>query len=115
MATYTKNKLSGSTNGMAIKVVAVATIGTTIHTAVIGTSSWDEIWLYAQNTDPVARNLTIEWGTVTTPNAIIVSIPAQSGLVLVVPGLLLQNGLLVTAFASAANVIMISGYVNSIV
>jgi len=33
---------------------------------------------------------------------------------LVVPGLLLQNGLTVRAFAGTANVILINGYVNRI-
>ena len=35
MATFTKLKLSGSTDGKAIKVAATATAGTTIHTAPI--------------------------------------------------------------------------------
>ena len=34
-----KSPLSGSTNGMPIKVVATATLGTTIHTAVSGTTA----------------------------------------------------------------------------
>jgi hypothetical protein len=32
----------------------------------------------------------------------------------VCPGLLLQNGLVIKAFAAAANVVMINGYVNRI-
>ena len=43
MATFTKTLLSGSTNGKAILVAATATPGTTIHTAVAGTSSLDEM------------------------------------------------------------------------
>ncbi len=39
MATYSKVLLSGSTNGKQIKVAATATPGTTIHTAVTGTTS----------------------------------------------------------------------------
>lgn len=113
---FTKNILSGSTNGKGIKVVATATLGTTIHTAVSGTSSFDEIWLYAYNSDTVTRTLTIEWGQATVPDGnIIVSIPNQSGRFLLVDGRLLNNSLVVTAFASAANVIIIDGFVNSIV
>lgn len=116
MATYTKQLLSGSTNGMPIKVVATATLGTTIHTAVSGTSSLDEIWLWAINTDTVDRLLTIEYGDATAPDHnIILTIPAKSGLITVIPGLLLQNAKVVTAFAAAANVIIIDGYVNRIV
>jgi len=114
MATYTKALLSGSTNGRGIKVVQTATAGTTIHTAVAGTSAWDEIWLYAMNIDTTARKLTIEWGNPAVDDNIELTIPAESGLVLVAPGLLLQNSLVVTAFAAAANVVIIHGYVNAI-
>ena len=114
MATYTKGLLSGSTNGRGIKVVQTATAGTTIHTAVAGTSAWDEIWLYAVNIDTTSRKLTIEWGNAAVDDNIELTIPAESGLVLVVPGLLLQNELVVKAFAATANVIIIHGYVNAI-
>ena len=115
MATFTKVLLSGSTNGKAIKVVATASTGTTIHTCPSGTSSLDEIWLYAVNSSSTASKLTIEWGQTTAPDGNIeLTIPAESGLVLVVPGLLLQNSLVVTAFADAANVVLVHGYVNRV-
>jgi len=115
MATFTKILLSGSTNGKAILVTATATPGTTIHTAVAGTSSLDEIWLYAVNSSTSDVKLTIEWGEATAPNGNIeVTIPGESGLTMVIPGLLLQNSLVVKAFASTANVICIHGYVNRI-
>ena len=120
MSTFTKAKLSGSTDGRAILVVPTSTPGTLIHTAVSGTINFDEIWLFAQNNDIVDRILTIAWGGVSSPTDLIIAIvPAQdtsggSGLVLVVPGLILQNGLLVRAFANAANVVTISGFVNQI-
>lgn len=116
MTTFAKALLSGSTNGKDIKVVATSSAGTTIHTAVSGTSSFDEIWLWAVNHDTVARLLTIQWGGTTSPDDNIeVTIPAQGGLTLVIPGLLLQNSLVVKAFAAAANVILINGFVNTIV
>lgn len=115
MATYSKQLLSGSTNGKQIKVVATATAGTTIHTAVSGTSDFDEIWLYAVNSDTTARKLTIEWGEATSPDGSIeVTIAPEDGYVLIVPGLVLQNSLVVKAFAATANVILINGYVNRI-
>lgn len=115
MAAYTKVLLSGSTNGKAIKVAATATLGTTIHTAVSGTSSLDEIWLYAVNSSSSAVKLTIEWGEAAAPDGNIEkTIPAEDGLYCVVPGLLLQNSLVVTAFAGTANVITIHGFVNRI-
>jgi hypothetical protein len=117
MATATKRKLSGSTNGKAIKVVQTATAGDTIHTAVAGTTAgtYDEIWLYAVNSSASAVKLTIEWGQADAPDGNIEqTIAAESGLTLVVPGLILQNECVVKAFASAANVVLIHGYVNSI-
>ena len=116
--TVTKRILSGSTNGKPIKVVATATLGTTIHTAVAGTTAgtYDEIWLYAYNGDSTARILTIEYGGATVPDQnIVLTLASKAGLQLVVPGLVLQNGLVVTAFADAANVVTISGWVNSMV
>ena len=116
MATFTKTLLSGSTNGKAIKVAATATAGTTIHTAVSGTSSLDEIWLYAHNSSASTVKLTLEWGEATAPDGNIeINIGAEgTGLVLVAPGLLLQNSLVVKAFAATANVVTLTGYVNRI-
>ena len=115
MATYSKVLLSGSTNGKQIKVVQTATAGTTIHTATSGTSNLDEIWLYAVNSSSSAVKLTIEWGEATAPDGNIeVTVPAEDGYMLVVPGLLLQNSLVVKAFAGTANVVLINGYVNRI-
>ena len=115
MATYTKTLLSVSTNGRGIKVVATASPGTTIHTAVSGTSSWDEIWLYAYNSSGSLVGLTIQWGGTTAPDdSILIYLMPQSGLQLIVPGLLLNNSLLVKAFADAANVVTIHGFVNRI-
>src|SRR4030067_268824 len=102
MATAVKRKLSGSTDGKQIKVVATATAGTTIHTAVAGTTAgtFDEIWLYAVNSSASAVKLTIEWGEATAPDGNIeVTLDAESGYQLIIPGLLLQNGMVVKAFA----------------
>tara|TARA_R100001143_G_C3271153_1_gene92238 strand:- start:182 stop:535 length:354 start_codon:yes stop_codon:yes gene_type:complete len=113
MATYSKELLSASTNGKAIKVTATATAGTLIHTAVSGTSSLDEIWLYAVNSSASLVKLTLEWGEATAPDGNIEqNVPAESGLMLLVPGLVLQNGLTVKAFAGTGSVITIAGYVN---
>ena len=113
MATFSKLKLSGSTDGKQIKVVATATAGTTIHTA--HATALDEVWLWAVNSDTTARKLTVEWGEATAPDGNIeVTIPAESGYLLVVPGLILTNSLVVKAFAATANVLLINGYVNRI-
>lgn len=115
MATFSKQKLSGSTNGKNILVVATATAGTLMHTAVTGTTDWDEVWMWAQNTETTARKLTIEWGEATAPNGNIeLTIPAEAGPVLVIPGWIIQNGLEIRAFSAAANTTVINGYVNRI-
>ena len=108
--TYTKELLSGSTNGKGILVVATSTAGTLIHTAVAGTSSKDELTLFAVNSTSTSKKLTIEWGEATAPvGNIEQTIAAESGLVLVVPGLLINNGLEVRAFCESANVVIIHG------
>ena len=115
MPTYTKRLLSGSTQGKGIKVAATATAGTTIHTAVAGTDDMEEIWLFAFNSHTADVVLTIEWGEATAPDGnIVCTVRYKTGLALVVPGLLLQNELVVKAFASVANVVTLHGYVNRI-
>lgn len=113
MATFSKELLSGSTNGKAVKVVQTATAGTTIHTA--HATATDEIWLYAVNSSASSVKLTIEWGEATAPDGNVeLTVTAESGLVLVIPGLPLTGSLVVKAFAATADVILIHGYVNRI-
>lgn len=118
MATFTKNHLSGSTDGKMIKVVQTATAGTTIHTGPTSTAHFHEVWLYAVNSSASTVKLTIEWGGVASPDDLIeFTVPAEDGLYVVVPGLVLQgnaSALVVRAFAATANVISIAGYVNEI-
>ena len=115
MATYSKIALSNSTAGKQILVVATASSGTSIHTAIAGTADFDEIWLYATNNHTSSVNLTIEYGGTTSPNDLIqMVIPSKTGLYLIVPGLILQNSNIVRAFANVTNVISISGWVNRI-
>lgn len=113
----TKRLLSGSTDGKAIKVAATSTPGTTIHTAVSGTTAgtYHEIWLWAYNHHTANVDLTIEFGGTTSPdNVVVASIPFKQGLVPVIPGFLLQNGAVVKAFAATGDVVTIMGFVNSI-
>lgn len=111
--TYTKVLLSGSTSGRSIKVVATATPGTTIHTA--HATAYDEVHLDAFNSDTSPRKLTIEFGGTTSPDDTVeVTIPAEGGAVVVIPGWPLTGGLVIKAFCATANVVMINGYVNRI-
>jgi hypothetical protein len=117
MATYARNLLSGSTNGKPIPVAATATPGTTIHTAVSGTSSFDEIYMWVSNVTGSAATLTIEWGGTTDPGNHSVkslSIPANSVPIPIMTGQVLNNGLVVKAFSGTGSALNITGYVNSI-
>jgi len=116
MAIAVKRKLSGSTDGKPIKVAATATPGTALHTAVAGTTAgtYDEVWLWVQNNHTEDVVLTIEFGSNSTDDNIVRTIPHQSGLIPIIPGLPLQNAATVKAFASVADVLSIVGFVNAI-
>jgi len=118
MATFSKIALSGSTDGKMIKVAQTATAGTTIHTGSATATTFDEIWLYAVNSDTTARKLTVEWGGVSSPDDLIeFTVPAESGLYLITAGLVIKGNatpLVVRAFCASANVVMIAGFVNRI-
>lgn len=112
--TLAKIPLSGSTHGRGIKVAAtVIGSATTIHTAQATTTDGlgDEVVLYACNTDSSARTLSIAFGGTTSPDDVQqFQIPANTT-VQIMSGLLIRNALVVGAFASAANVVTIHGYV----
>jgi len=121
MATFTKVLLSGSTQGKAIKVAATTSgsAGTTIHATGTSSSIIDEVWLYAYNSSSSSVVLTIQWGGVTAvDNETKISIPATSGLTLVIPGLILTGtgsaANTIAAYAGTTNVVTVSGYVNRV-
>ena len=113
MATFTKVKLSESTNGRQIKVVQTATAGTLIHTC--HATAQDELTLYAYNGHTADVVLTLELGGVSTPDDTIVqTITFKTGLTKILDGQPLTGSVAIRAFAPTPNVIMISGYVNRI-
>lgn len=106
---------SGSTDGRMVKVVATGTPGTILHTVVAGTDDMDEVFVWAVNSDASTQKLTIELGGVSTPDDLIeFTVPAEDGLYLVVPGIRLQNGAIVRAFAATTNLVMCVTNVNRI-
>lgn len=117
MATITRQLLSGSTDGLQIKVTGTGTGSTvTVHTA--DATAEDHIYLYADNDSTSDVLLTLEWGGTTDPdNLMKITIPARGVLGLdgpkqIVPGLPLTNSKVLKAFAATANVIKLSGFVN---
>lgn len=119
MANFSKVNLSGSTGGQAIKLTATASTGNTIHSTGTSSTILDEVWIYAYNGSSTTTTLTIQYGgTTAVDNDIKVTLNAQAGLTLVVPGLLLAGtgsvARTIYAYASTANVVTVSGYVNRI-
>lgn len=117
MPSYSREKLSASTNCEPVKIAATSTPGTTIHTAITGTTGFDEIYLWVTNTSASAVALTIEFGGTTDPDNLIVkslSIPANSPPIPILTGQMLNNGQVLAAFAGTTNVLLATGYVNRI-
>ena len=116
MATYSIEKLSGSTDGKGIKVTGTTSAAdVTIHTATAGAGDIDLITLYAVNQDTANRDLTIAWGAETDPdNLMTVTVPFKAGPVLICDRVPIMNSLVIGAWASAANVVMVYGYVSRV-
>jgi hypothetical protein len=113
---FSHEVLSGSTNGLAIVVAATGTAGTTIHTAIAGTTSRDEVWLWATNLDAVgeSRTLTVEFGDVLATSGWVTPVACKAGPVLICPGFPIRNGEVIAAYADEANDVLIFGYVNRV-
>jgi hypothetical protein len=117
MATYSKLTLSGSVSGRQILISGMTSgSATQIHTAVAGSSSFDEIWIYAYNDSTASLLTSVLWGATTEPNDVArFSVPSRSGRVLIVDGKLLNNGLTISAYCTASNSVVVDGFVNRIV
>lgn len=115
MATFSKQFLSGSTNG---KLISVGATTTTIHATGTSNSIIDEIWLYAVNQSSADVKLTVEWGGTTAADIIEFTVKSESGLYLIVPGLIARGtgtvATTISALCASANAINIGGYVNRI-
>jgi hypothetical protein len=117
MAVFSGGVLSGSANGRPIPVVATATAGTLIHTAVTGTTSFDELYVWASNVTAIAATLTIEWGGVTDPGDHLTkayNIPANSLPIPIALGQRAQGGVVIRAFSGTASALNITGYYNRV-
>lgn len=117
MATFSKQILSGSTDGARVLIVPTSGTGTTIHTGSATATTIDEVWLYAYNNHTSDVLLTIQWCGTAGEDQIQFTVPFRKGLYLVVAGLPIKGNatpLIVRAFAATANVVTIFGYVNRI-
>lgn len=109
---YTREPLSGSTHGRGVKVAATGTPGTTIHTGQASTTLTDVVTLYAYNSNTTTETLVLEWGGTTAPDDNLgFDIPPKAT-VCIVPDLIIRNSLVVKAFSTTANKVVLFGFVN---
>ena len=108
--------LSGSTNGRGIKITGTTSGGAnTIHTATSTLGVIDEVWLYCYNSGGADLVLYLCLGGTTDPDDIVkVTIPAQTGDILVLSGECFNGGVVIKAYAQTTNYLVIRGYVNRI-
>jgi len=103
--------LSASTSGRGIKVVATASPGTLIHTA--HATKLDRIYISVYNSHNATVELFLQWGgTVSPDDEVRQTIKFRSGEELAIAGRLLTGELVVRAYASVANVLVISGEIE---
>ena len=118
MATFTAMTLSAATNGAPIRVAAIASSGTTIHTATTSDmpEGCDEVWLWAGNIGATAVNGSLYISSDGTGNkSINFRAPAAfNGPIPILAGHRLCDGVVITATASVADVVLIWGNVNRI-
>lgn len=122
MATFSKQKLSASTDGKVILVKSSTfSSGNTnlnMHVSVSGSTDWDEIWIYIANTETTPLELEMQWGRTSgssdTTVDMYVTIPSKSGFILIVPGIILNNSQAVRCRCSTADKLQVMGFVNRI-
>lgn len=90
-----------------------------IHWNTDASTTGHEVWLYANNTASTSQMLTLHFGDFKNSDEILINLDADSGLVPVIPGLMLRNGSdnklkAVTAAATSASAVNLFGYVNKI-
>ncbi len=108
--TYTK--LSASTNGRAIKVVATASAGTLVHTTG-GTESF--VTMDAYNSGTVEQVVVVQWGGTTSPDDhYVFRLPPGRAPVLLFDRKFIAGSLLIRVYSTTANVVIVGGYVEEV-
>lgn len=113
-----KAAVSGSTNGLPIKVTGTNDAGkVTVHTGVSGTTDWDFVNLYAHVDDAQTTSvvLTLSFDNGDDPDDLMhITLPAhgtpgEDGQIPILEDHPIQNGKVIYAYAGTANVVMLSG------
>ena len=108
---FTTHNLSESTDCMPIQIWTTANPGVLIHTAGSGTTNYDEIVLYVNNTSGGKVLVTLQWGNL-LPSGYWCEWVQPYTTHIIAPSLKLQNSRQIRAFAATANVINIAGDVT---
>jgi hypothetical protein len=113
MATVSKIKLSGSSDGEPINLATSSSGATTIHTfcTSAGDNTYDEIYLWGINNSTAARNITLEYGS--TALTIVHSVAAKAGATLMLPGLIGNTSMVLKGFGAVAGCEVV-GFGNAI-
>lgn len=113
-----KSKFSESVDGLGIYPSATSSPGDLVHIGPSDSLTYEEVYLWAQNTYAGELLLTLEWGDDNDPdNLIQMTIAPQAGPQLVIPGLILKGNstpLEIRAFSESSGLgtsIVLYGYV----
>ena len=115
MAVFNGTLLTGSSNGLPIPITAVATPGTTVHTA--AAVGYEEVFLWVSNVTSSTATITIEWGGVTDPGDHLVHeypVPANSLPIPLALGQRIDGSVVIAAFSGTASALNVTGYVNQV-
>lgn len=96
---------STGNDGDMIAITQTSTEGNELHASIAGTDHIEEVFVYACNIHTANVLVTIEIGGVAAANRMTHSIPFDDGFHLIVPGIRIQNGTTIDAFASVTAVI----------
>jgi hypothetical protein len=120
MTTISKIKFSADVQGTGFPISDNAT-PVTIHSTLTSSAVLDEVWLYVSNSSPTNSHLLQVYFTNAVYTTFIVEVPALSGMVLLVPGLIVSgNGTVASNVAvlddsgTGVNTLCVYGFVNRI-
>lgn len=112
--TYQIQPLSANGNYLPINITSIASASPNlIHTA--ASTDFDELWIEAFNYSVEDILLTLCLGGTSPHQLLSQVIPPGRGLIPLLRGNKVSNGLITSAFASSANKVSLTGYIHRII
>ncbi|MGL5923697.1 hypothetical protein [Chroococcidiopsis sp.] len=112
--TYSIVPFSGANNFLPINVASItSTAPTALHTC--DAVNFDEVWLNAYNYSTSDAVLTVQLGGSASHQKLSIVVPSGRGLVPVLTGQTFSGSAAITAYASTANAIALTGRINRII